>query len=153
MRRSKNVSIATEPAGADVFLFRFEEGREGRLRPLPYQAAGRTSRPVPGRESGESDGPLECLDENRVGSSPLAGLPLPSGSYLFLLRAAGCRDTRLPVFVSRESKTEASVRLPRPVPTPQDPGTLWYKACYFAMDRAASPTRQSSACSAREVLR
>jgi len=104
------LSFDSSPTGAELYLFRYEEGGDPRLLPRPFNAIRRESR-RPARESDEETlYALECSDFNRIGTCPVAGLKLARGSYLAVLRRAGFRDTRFPVFVRRGDVT--SVRVP-----------------------------------------
>ena len=67
------LTLRTDPPGAEVHCERFEQ------RGLVW----------------------ERVEGRSLGSTPLVGLPLEMGSYLLTLRAPGRRDTRYPVFISR----------------------------------------------------
>jgi len=55
----------------------------------------------------------ETADDRTLVARPFArtGATLPAGSYLFILRARGCRDVRYPLSVGRGTKHEARVKL------------------------------------------
>jgi len=59
----------------------------------------------------EIDGVLTAVDERTLGTTPLEPVTLPCGSYLCILRAAGCRDTRYPVLIEREKTWNGEVKL------------------------------------------
>ena len=78
-----SLTIDSVPAGAEVLLSRFVE-RDGVLVP----------------------------DEARsLGTTPLARVPLPMGSYLCVLRSAGLEEVRYPVHLTRNRAWEGTVRL------------------------------------------
>jgi serine/threonine-protein kinase len=77
------VQLASEPAGAEVFLYRYVE----------------------------RDGVLTAEEEKRLGTTPLRPLALPMGSYLCVLRKAGFRDVRYPVHITRNREWKGTVRL------------------------------------------
>ncbi len=77
------LELASEPAGAEVTLERFEE-EHGVLVP----AAARV-----------------------LGETPLARVALPMGSYLCTLRLAGYRQVRYPVHITRGQRWQGSVRM------------------------------------------
>lgn len=70
------VTLVTDPAGAEVWLLRYVEERR-RLRAEPAGLLGRT---------------------------PLRAAPLPRGSYLLLVRAAGYAEMRYPVHLGRAER-------------------------------------------------
>ncbi len=75
--------LVSDPAGADVTLYRYTE----------------------------RDGVLVAGEERPLGTTPLAPVTLPMGSYLCLLRKAGFRETRVPVQIARNRSWTGSVRL------------------------------------------
>ncbi|MHC4410757.1 MAG: SUMF1/EgtB/PvdO family nonheme iron enzyme, partial [Planctomycetota bacterium] len=77
------LTLASNPPGAEVLLYRYEEVR----------------------------GVLSAVNERVLGVTPLDSVPLPMGSYLCLLRKEGFRDTRYPVHITRERRWEGEVRL------------------------------------------
>jgi len=79
------LTLASEPAGAEVTLSRFVE-RDGVLVPEESQSLGRT---------------------------PIGPLRLAMGSYLCVLSKAGFEDARYPVHVTRDRAWEGRVRLRR----------------------------------------
>lgn len=82
--REGSIEIDSEPPGAEVRLFRFDEGPDRRLAPT------------------------EVAD---LGRCPARVARLQSGSYLLVLRASGRRETRYPVLVGRGTAHGARVRL------------------------------------------
>ena len=78
-----SLSLATEPTGAQVSLFRYEE----------------------------IDGVLTPGEETDLGSTPLGPVPLPMGSYLCLVQKQGYRETRYPVHITRERAWVGTLRL------------------------------------------
>ncbi len=79
------LELASEPAGAEVTLSRYEE-RDGLLVAGPPRLLGRT---------------------------PLAPVPLAMGSYLCILRKEGHPDVRYPVHIARKRRWSGRVRLRR----------------------------------------
>jgi eukaryotic-like serine/threonine-protein kinase len=77
------VELSSVPAGAEVFIARYEE--DGFIR----------------TES----------DVRRLGITPLGPIPLPMGSYVAILRKPGYRDVRFPVYISRGRAVQASIDL------------------------------------------
>ncbi|MDH3590832.1 MAG: SUMF1/EgtB/PvdO family nonheme iron enzyme [Planctomycetota bacterium] len=59
----------------------------------------------------EQDGVRTPVDEQSLGTTPLGPVTLPSGSYLCLLKAEGCRDTRYPVLIERDQTWTGEVKL------------------------------------------
>jgi len=78
-----SLSLSSEPAGAVVTLYRYEE----------------------------IDGVLAPQDERHLGQTPLDSVPLPMGSYLAVLTKEGFRDTLYPVHITRERHWRGDVRL------------------------------------------
>jgi serine/threonine-protein kinase len=78
-----SIVLTSDPAGADVTLYRYEE----------------------------VDGVLTPKDEQHLGETPLRPVPLPMGSYLCVLKKKGFRDTRYPVHITRERAWGGEVRL------------------------------------------
>jgi len=58
----------------------------------------------------EQDGVLTAVDERSLGKTPIR-TKLPAGSYLCVLRAEGCRDTRYPVKIERDQTWEGEVTM------------------------------------------
>ncbi len=125
--------LQTLPAGADAYLFRYEE-RDRRLLPFPCNDSnGILEEPFPSAdaiawESSDStkqavrEGtayPLRCGDYNRV-TFPLS---LKPGSYLVLFRKEGFEPARYPVLLERGESREARVRLLQPADIP--PGFVY----------------------------
>lgn len=77
------LELASDPPGAQVLLFRFEE----------------------------EDGVLLPQQERDLGATPLGPVDLPMGSYLCLLRKEGYPDVRYPVHITRRSAWNGSVRM------------------------------------------
>lgn len=59
-----------------------------------------------------SDGRAMLGERRELGDSPVRGLELPAGSYLFTLSAPGRVDVRYPVFLQRSQRYGARVVLP-----------------------------------------
>jgi len=78
-----SLTLTTEPTGAEVTLFRYEE----------------------------VDGVLTPCEETGLGVTPLDPVPLPMGSYLCLVRKDGYRETRYPVHITRERAWVGTIRL------------------------------------------
>ncbi len=85
--REGTIAVDSNPGGAEVRVFRYEEGEDRRLEARPYDAGG---------------GALVC---------PVAETRFPAGSYLLVLRKAGYPDVRYPVLVERGTKHAARVNL------------------------------------------
>ena len=83
LRGDGTLTLASDPPGAEVWLYRYQEN--GFV--------------------------LEETDERLLGTTPLGSAPLPMGSYLAVLRYPGYRDSRYPVFISRNKEWDGSVRL------------------------------------------
>jgi serine/threonine-protein kinase len=75
--------VQSEPAGADVALWRYER-RDRLMVPVEHAMLGKT---------------------------PIASVSLPLGSYLLVLRRPGFRDTRFPLYLPRPESCEVAVRL------------------------------------------
>ncbi|HZN62223.1 MAG TPA: bifunctional serine/threonine-protein kinase/formylglycine-generating enzyme family protein [Planctomycetota bacterium] len=107
--RQGTATIDSEPSGAEVFLFRYEEGSDRRLIPRPFRASSLVASDPPA-SSGEASG-LACSSFNRWGSCPVQTLRLPAGSYLCVLRKAGFRDVHYPAFIGRGTRLSERVKL------------------------------------------
>jgi serine/threonine-protein kinase len=83
LRAEARLSLATDRPGAHVTVYRYAE----RDRVL-----------APG-------------DERYLGRTPIQEVRLDPGSYLVIIKAAGCRDVRYPVFLARGGHLSASVNL------------------------------------------
>ncbi len=105
------LELDTRPTGAEVFCFRYEEGRDRRLVPLPYHAVKDEVHLPSNGDSPEGPPALECSDFNRLGFTPLPKPRLAGGSYLLVLRKEGYRDVRYPLFVGRGPLHPARVNL------------------------------------------
>ena len=79
------LSLATDPPGAEVLLYRCVE----------------------------KDRILAASEERPLGSTPLSPIPLPMGSYLAVLKLDGYRDTRYPVSIGRSENRAGRVKLYR----------------------------------------
>ncbi len=113
------VSFDTLPSSADLYLFRYEPDGP-RLLPRPFRPAGLNlpaAVPADAGDAGSPAYPALWGPANWVGTTPLAGLELSPGSYLFLIRSLGKRDTRYPVFIRRGHDWK-SEKDGRPVPVP-----------------------------------
>jgi formylglycine-generating enzyme required for sulfatase activity len=95
------VALDSNPTGAEVYVFRYEEGPDRRLAARPYSPSSQSTR----------EGGLEYGDYNRLGTTPIVSAGLPMGSYLLLLRKEGMRDVRYPLFIRRGMERVAQVRL------------------------------------------
>ncbi len=110
--REGTLELVTTPAGAEAYLFRYEEGSDRRFLPLPYGVRSRAvRRPDTEPRGGTTAYPLDFGDFNRLATTPIGCFVLPSGRYLVVLRKEGCRDTRYPVLVGRGTHQAASVVL------------------------------------------
>ncbi|MCI0587147.1 MAG: SUMF1/EgtB/PvdO family nonheme iron enzyme, partial [Planctomycetes bacterium] len=78
-----SLSLASEPSGAEVRLFRYVE----------------------------RDGILKAREERRLGVTPLSPVPLPMGSYLCVVTKPGFRDVRYPVHITRNREWKGRIRL------------------------------------------
>jgi eukaryotic-like serine/threonine-protein kinase len=111
---------------AEVFVFRYlETGRWNRLTPVPYrlserqvveEALAEATTKLRMAADGRDGGSIYHLsfDESyghRLGLTPLRLDPMPAGSYLLVLRAAGYEDLRLPVTLARLKELELNVRM------------------------------------------
>lgn len=77
------LEVASDPPGAAVSVWRYEE----------------------------RDGVRVPVDERRVGAAPLGPIPLSMGAHLLVLRLAGARETRVPVFLDRCERRRVEVAL------------------------------------------
>ncbi len=77
------LSVSSEPAGAAVMLWRYEE----------------------------IDGRLQKQEGKSVGRTPVRNLGLARGSYLVELEARGCVRTAVPVLMERQGKVSLNTRL------------------------------------------
>ncbi|MBI2899373.1 MAG: SUMF1/EgtB/PvdO family nonheme iron enzyme [Planctomycetes bacterium] len=103
--------LETDPAGAEVYLFRYEPGDDRRLMPRPYGLARNESRKPNVETTPDTAYALEFTDFNRLGLSPIPRTPIPQGSYMLVLRRQGHRDTRYPVRIRRAADRAARVKL------------------------------------------
>jgi serine/threonine-protein kinase len=78
------LTLTSDPPGARVELVRFED----------------------------RDGLLVAGQARDLGTTPLSPVPLPMGSYVAILRAAGRPEVRYPVHITRNRAWTARVRLP-----------------------------------------
>lgn len=83
LRAEATLSIATNPAGANVVVYRYAE----------------------------RDRILVPTDERYLGRTPIAEVRLDPGSYLLVLKAAGYPDVRYPVFLARGAHAQIDVNL------------------------------------------
>ena len=110
------LEIQSDPAGAEVYLFRFLE-KERRLLPVPVLTRPEDpARPTPlGARLGALDPnrPPEscCSPDNLLGVTPTPTAAIEMGSYLCMVRAPGRRDTRYPVLIERAAQHQGKIRL------------------------------------------
>jgi len=83
LRAEARVSIATNPPGANVVIYRYAE----------------------------RDRVLVPTDERYLGRTPIADVRLDPGSYLLVLKAAGYPDVRYPIVLARSAHHAAEVNL------------------------------------------
>jgi serine/threonine-protein kinase len=83
LRAEATVSIATDPPGANVVVYRYAE----------------------------RDRILVATDERYLGRTPITEVRLDPGSYLFVLKAAGYPDVRYPLLLSRGAHHKVDVNL------------------------------------------
>jgi len=128
--RKATLAIATEPAGAEAYAFRYEE-REHRLVPCPYDCASgeALAPPEASIEPEKADlrataYPLAFSAANRLGTTP-GRFSLAPGSYLIVLRAPGRVDCRYPVLLDIDAPCEAQVRLRTAAEFPKVPPGAW----------------------------
>jgi len=98
------LSIATEPAADGYALFRFIEGPDRRLLPVPCEPGAANARPPSGPAA------FEPLSRQLQAPAPatlkqIAKLRLPYGSYLVIARKRGFLDVRIPAVISRGAET------------------------------------------------
>jgi len=118
--------LNTHGVVADVFIFRYvETGKWNRLTPVPYrfterkideaalaEAASKLRQGIDGHDG--SSVYFLNVDSNyghRLGQTPLTLNQMPTGSYLFLLRAPGFEDLRVPVTIPRQKDLELNVKM------------------------------------------
>ncbi len=129
---------------AEAFIFRFvETGRWNRLTPAPYRIA---ERKVDDAALADALGNLRTAADgrdgrsiyhlnfdarygHRLGATPLKLDPMPAGSYLLVLRAAGYEDLRLPVTLARLKELELNVKM---LKTGERPAGFTYVPSVFA---------------------
>ncbi|HEY8039440.1 MAG TPA: SUMF1/EgtB/PvdO family nonheme iron enzyme [Polyangiaceae bacterium] len=83
LRADASLSLSTSPPGAHVTVYRYAE-RDRVLMPT---------------------------DERYLGRTPLHDVRLDPGSYLVIIKVAGCRDVRYPVLLARGAHHAAEVNL------------------------------------------
>jgi serine/threonine-protein kinase len=83
LRADARLSLATNPPGAHVTVYRYAE----------------------------RDRVLAPTDERYLGRTPVQEVRLDPGSYLVVIKAAGCRDVRYPVLLGRGAHHTAEVNL------------------------------------------
>jgi formylglycine-generating enzyme required for sulfatase activity len=111
---------------AEVFIYRYvETGKWNRLTPAPYRLSERR---VEDSALDESASKLRLAADGRNGESlyflsfdehyghhpgqtPLSLDQMPAGSYLFLLRASGYEDLRVPVTIASQKDLDLNVRM------------------------------------------
>jgi serine/threonine-protein kinase len=130
LREEGSLVLDTRPSGAQVWIFRYEEGRDRRLLPRPFDLTNQraaasavnqraaasavnqraaasavvfgTSKPAEELDDDDEAGlELETGATNLLGTTPLASRTLPTGSYLLLLKKDGFRSVRYPLLVAR----------------------------------------------------
>ncbi|MBI2933766.1 MAG: SUMF1/EgtB/PvdO family nonheme iron enzyme [Planctomycetes bacterium] len=78
------LTLESDPANAEVDLYRYEESDDRRLVPIR---------------------------DKMLGVCPLVEAKFPAGSYLLVLRLKGYREVLYPIFIDRETKHRAKVKL------------------------------------------
>ncbi|MCR4318082.1 MAG: protein kinase [Planctomycetes bacterium] len=119
LQRGGACEITTNPRGAEVFLLRYEEGRDRRLIPVPYdprrgpkpdfnisQYAGTSISLML-----ESYATVMMSSYNSLGRSPVQSFSLPEGSYLLYISMDGYREVRRPFIVERDRRETIEVDL------------------------------------------
>jgi len=106
LKGTGELKITSEPQDAEVYLFRLETTGDGRLAPEGYDTVDAAIQDMP------------RLQSFRLGKTPLHPFTLEMGSYLVLLRKEGYADTRYPVFIERQEKEIAEVKLYKPSDPP-----------------------------------
>ena len=116
------VSLTSDPPGADVYVYRFEEVRKQwlRLAAIPYDAV-RQDILIDKKTLQDADStinlPWAIQEDDRawLGKTPFPRLHLSEGSYLFIWKLAGYRTTRSLLNVGRQSPipTEINITLPK----------------------------------------
>ena len=122
------LNLETNPAGAEVYVFRYVE-RYRRLWPCPFDVARGAVATLPTAEraatiplsetlhvSPAAGASLATTAANRLGATPLREVALPPGSYLLILRREGYVDARYPVLI--ESDKASGPRAPIPLYLP-----------------------------------
>jgi formylglycine-generating enzyme required for sulfatase activity/tRNA A-37 threonylcarbamoyl transferase component Bud32 len=84
LSREGTIALDTDPPGAHVELFRYQEGEDLRLLPMPMKS---------------------------LGTTPVAATKVDTGSYLLILKKEGFRDVRYPVSIARGKNHAAAVTL------------------------------------------
>ena len=111
---SGRISITTEPAGAEVYLYRQEE-RGRRLIPVPWRAPVEWQPALAAGEVATAAGwylaPSLGDEDAYLGTTPIAAFDAPMGSYLAIVRKEGFRDVRRPIHVARNEDVAAHVKL------------------------------------------
>ena len=83
LRADASLSLSTNPPGANVTVYRYVE----------------------------RDRVLTASDERYLGRTPIQGVRLDPGSYLVVIKAAGYRDVRYPLLLTRGAHQTAEVNL------------------------------------------
>lgn len=143
------VLLSTEPAGVDIYLYKYEEMRSQwqRLVALPYDVghdAVKTDRDVVDNPQSKIVMPWDVQEQEsalfartRANEQPLQ-VTVPTGSYLFILKKQGYRPVRIPVMVKqRTHESEQDCPLPFHIRMPESgkvPADFVYlpKTCFFA---------------------
>ncbi|MFN7976272.1 MAG: bifunctional serine/threonine-protein kinase/formylglycine-generating enzyme family protein [Acidobacteriota bacterium] len=106
------IAIATEPPGAEVYLYRYEE-HERRLVPVPWSAPGSGPSLREGEvatAAGTYLTPRRDDAHSFLGDAP-AAVEAPMGSYVVIARLAGFHDLGQPIHVGRNENVRVLVRL------------------------------------------
>jgi len=126
-RREGRLSIATDPPGAEAWLFRCIEGDDTRLIEVPWDVrTGRARAAV------------------LLGTTPCGPVTLPEGSWIFVLRAKGRAPVRVPVAVKAFEERTVSIAPPKEVTS----GFAWVPAGEYAY-----PADETAPAARNEVIR
>ncbi|MFN7974479.1 MAG: SUMF1/EgtB/PvdO family nonheme iron enzyme [Acidobacteriota bacterium] len=105
------LTVTTDPPGAQVFVYRYEV-KQRRTIPVPWKSeAGAAARETVPAAAGLHLRPNAKDKTAHAGTAPLAGVPIPMGSYLLILRLPKYRDVRVPVRIARNQDADVRVRL------------------------------------------
>ncbi len=112
MKKDGTLTIATRPVPDALYLFRYVEGPDRRMIPVPFD-------PQKGVNSAFNltKTVFKPVDTALVFSGfhklrQISGLQLPKGSYLVVARKSGYLDTRIPVLITRgDAKNLGGIQL------------------------------------------